>query len=84
MLITYDLLRYFIPVSKYKGLWLYEHIYKIIAAFTALFSAFVGTVFPQYHPYSQFLPSIFGTSMAFIFMYYYYRKSKSDKLKFEK
>lgn len=81
LLISYDLLRYFIPANKYKGLWLYEHIYKIIAAFTALLSAFIGTVFPQYHPYSQFVPSILGMSMAFIFMFYYYRKSKNSGVK---
>lgn len=76
LLITYDFLRYFIPVNRYKKIWLYEHIYKMVAAFTALLSAFVGTVFPQYHPYSQFLPSIFGTLLAIGFIGYFYRKNR--------
>lgn len=75
-LITYDFLRYLIPKNRYKKLWLYEHIYKMVAAFTALLSAFVGTVFPQYHPYSQFLPSIFGTLLAIGFIVYFYRKNR--------
>lgn len=76
LIISYDLLRYLIPKKRYKNLWLYEHIYKMVAAFTALFAAFVGTVFPQYHPYSQFLPSIFGTLLAIGFIVYFYRKNR--------
>lgn len=76
LIITYDLLRYLIPKNRYKKLWLYEHIYKMVAAFTALFAAFVGTVFPQYHPYSQFLPSIFGTLLAIGFIVYFYRENR--------
>lgn len=79
LLITYDFLRYTIPSKRYKKLWLYEHIYKMVAAFTALLAAFVGTVFPQYHPYSQFLPSIFGTLLAIGFIVYFYRKNNSVK-----
>ena len=79
LLVTYDFLRYLIPKSRYRKLWLYEHIYKMVAAFTALLSAFVGTVFPQYHPYSQFLPSIFGTLLAISFIVYFYRKNSRRK-----
>lgn len=75
-IVAYDFLRYLIPKNRYKKLWLYEHIYKMVAAFTALLSAFVGTVFPQYHPYSQFLPSIFGTLLAISFIVYFYRKNR--------
>lgn len=75
-LVAYDLLRYAIPAKRYQKMWLYEHIYKMVAAFTALLSAFVGTVFPQYHPYSQFLPSIFGTLLAIGFIVYFYRKNR--------
>ncbi len=75
LLITYDFLRYAIPAKRYGKMWLYEHIYKMVAAFTALLSAFVGTVLPQYHPYSQFLPSILGTLLAIGFIVYFYRKN---------
>jgi hypothetical protein len=68
LMIVYDLGRYFIPVKKYANLWLYEHILKMVSAFTGLLSAFSGTVFPQYQPYSQFIPSILGTLLAISFM----------------
>lgn len=79
LLITYDFLRYTIPAKKYGNMWLYEHIYKMVAAFTALLSAFVGTVLPQYHPYSQFLPSVLGTMLAIGFIVYFYRKNRSSR-----
>jgi hypothetical protein len=78
LVITYDFLRYLIPSSHYKMLWLYEHIFKMIGAFTALLSAFSGTVFSNYQPYSQFLPSVFGTILQISFIIYYYRKNKYD------
>ena len=76
MVISYDFIRYFIPASRYGGLWFYEHIFKMIGAFTALLSAFSGTVFSNYQPYSQFLPSVFGTVLQIGFIAYYYRKNK--------
>ena len=68
MMIFYDLGRYFLPAKKYGKLWLYEHILKMVSAFTGLLSAFSGTVLPQYQPYSQFVPSILGTLTAICFM----------------
>ena len=76
LIITYDFFRYLLPASAYLNLWLYEHILKMVSAFSGLLSAFSGTVFPQYQPYSQFLPSVFGTLMAIGFMIARYRKSK--------
>jgi hypothetical protein len=73
-IISYDFLRYFIPKSKYQKLWFYEHIYKMIGAFSALLSAFSGTVLYMYKPYSQILPSVFGTLLQIGFIVYYYRK----------
>lgn len=79
LIITYDLLRYAIPLNKYKTLWLYEHIYKMIGAFTALLGAASGTIFENYKPYSQFLPSVFGTLLAIGFIAYFYRKKSSKR-----
>jgi hypothetical protein len=73
MVIVYDFARYLIPRQKYKNLWLYEHIMKMISAFSAITSAFTGTVLPQYQPYSQFLPSTIGTIVAIGFMIYSYK-----------
>lgn len=72
--IAYDMLRYFIPQKRYGNLWFYEHIYKMTAAFTALLAAATGTMLPNYKPYSQFLPSVFGTLLAIGFILYFYRK----------
>ena len=72
-LITYDFARYFIKKSKYQNLWLYEHIYKMIGAFTALLAAFAGTVFAKYQPLSQILPSAFGIVLQIGFIIYYSR-----------
>jgi hypothetical protein len=74
------LLRYFIPKAKYQKLWFYEHIYKMIGAFTALLSAFSGTVLYAYQPYSQILPSVFGTLLQIGFITYYYRKNQKNSL----
>ncbi len=68
LIIAYDLGRYFIPTKAYINIWIHEHILKMISAFTGLLSAFSGTVFPQYQPYSQFIPSILGTLVAICFM----------------
>lgn len=73
-IVSYDLLRGFIPAGAYKRMWLYEHILKMVSAFTALLSAFLGTVLPQYHPYSQFGPSVFGTLLAIGFIIYFRKK----------
>ncbi|MBD2701626.1 hypothetical protein IC229_13325 [Spirosoma sp. BT702] len=54
----YDLLKYFWLHKQLKTWWLYEHIYKMLSAYSAIFSAFAGTVLPHYKPYSQVLPSI--------------------------
>ena len=48
----------------------------MISAFTALLSAFSGTVFENYQPYSQFLPSVFGTLLQIGSITYYVRKFK--------
>ncbi|VAW13507.1 hypothetical protein MNBD_BACTEROID03-2022 [hydrothermal vent metagenome] len=80
IIIAYDLVRYAIPIKKHTNLWLYEHIYKMIAAFTALLAAATGTIYPDHKPYRQFLPSVFGTLLALGFILYFYRKSKNEIL----
>jgi len=75
-IITYDLGRYFMPAGVYSNLWFYEHILKMVSALSGLLSAFFGTVFPQYQPYSQFLPSVFGSLVAIGFMINTYRKGR--------
>ncbi len=82
IIVLYDFLRYLIPKKLYENIWLYEHIYKMIGAFTALLSAFSGTVLNQYQPYSQFLPSVLGTLLQIGFIIIYlkkYNQNKNDK-----
>jgi len=75
MAVGYDLGRYFVPKAKYGNLWLYEHILKMVSAFSGLLSAFTGTVLPEYQPYSQFLPSVLGGLIAVGFIIYVSVKS---------
>ncbi|MBE9461534.1 hypothetical protein ACFP1I_02050 [Dyadobacter subterraneus] len=56
----YDLCKWIIPVRFLKKAIMYEHAYKMTSALSAISSAFSGTVFPDYKPYSQFLPSVAG------------------------
>ena len=79
MVVTYDFIRYLIPKRTYKNMWLYEHIFKMIGAFTALLSAFSGTVLYSYQPYSQFLPSVFGTLLQIGFIVYYVIQFKKSR-----
>ena len=74
VLVGFDFLRYLIPREKYKNMWLYEHIYKMIGAFSALLAAFSGSVFSNYQPYSQLLPPLFGFILYTGFIGYYYQK----------
>ena len=73
--LLYDFLRYLIPQASYKKhkIWLYEHIYKMTSAFSALLSAFAGTVLDEYQPHSQYLPSALGMLIIIGFMIYVYR-----------
>jgi hypothetical protein len=74
-IITYDFVRYLIPRKKYikHRIWIYEHIYKMTSAFSALLAAFIGTVFEEYQPHSQYLPSALGMLIIIGFIIYVYK-----------
>ena len=66
---AYDLSRGLLTATTRRRMVMYEHVYKMFSALSALFSAFTGTVLPQYKPYSQFLPSMAGlTAIIIIFI----------------
>ncbi|AZA89690.1 Uncharacterised protein [Chryseobacterium nakagawai] len=67
LVVSYDVFRYCIPASRYGNLWRYEHSSKMISAMGALLSAFIGTLFPDYKPYSQILPSLLMTLLMIFF-----------------
>jgi uncharacterized membrane protein len=72
----YDIIKYFFLFSYLKKWWLYEHIYKMISAFSALTSAFAGNVWRDFHPYSQLGPSIIGT---FLIAYFIVQRGKMSR-----
>lgn len=80
LVIFYDAIRYLIPKPKYGNLWMYEHSCKMISALSGLLSAFIGTVLPDYKPYSQILPSLLMTFVMIIFMIQIYRRSRKLNL----
>ncbi|NOS93303.1 MAG: hypothetical protein HOP30_15400 [Cyclobacteriaceae bacterium] len=77
--ISYDLIKYFFLHERLKKWWLYEHIYKVISAFSAMVSAFVGNVFREYHPYSQIGPSLICTILIIYFIVQRARESTRAK-----
>ncbi|MVM35169.1 hypothetical protein GO755_34415 [Spirosoma sp. HMF4905] len=70
----YDLLKHFWLHERLKTWWLYEHIYKMLSAYSALLSAFSGTVLSQYKPYSQILPSAICVGAIIYFIWQQARK----------
>jgi uncharacterized membrane protein len=58
---TYDLSRFVFPRRWLKRTWWYEHLVKMLGAYTAIVSAFSGTVLDRWQPYSQIVPSAAGT-----------------------
>ncbi|MDM1554692.1 hypothetical protein PYS58_04955 [Chryseobacterium indologenes] len=84
LVVSYDVLRYCIPASRYGNLWRYEHSSKMISAMGALLSAFVGTLLPDYKPYSQILPSLVMVLMMIFFNIKIYIRLKKQDLRLSK
>jgi uncharacterized membrane protein len=72
----YDLLKYFFFHQRLKSFWVYEHIYKSLSAFSAIFSAFTGTLLPGFKPYSQIGPS---TLVLWLIGFYVVREIRQRK-----
>ena len=70
---AYDMVKYFWLHQRLRHWWLYEHIYKMISAFSALLSAFSGTVLPHLKPYSQIFPSVICVLLIGYFIRQRYR-----------
>jgi hypothetical protein len=78
----YDLGKHFLFYQQTKKWWLYEHIYKLLSSFSAIFSAFIGTVLPNFKPYSQIGPStlVFFLTVFFIWKQVLIDRAKSFRL----
>ncbi len=75
LVIAFDMLRFLKPnLIKSKRFWIYDHTYKMTSAFTALFSAGVGTVLSGWEPYSQIVPAMLGTSWLVFCLIYFPRQ----------
>ncbi len=61
---VYDLLRNILPLSWLKRIWVQEHLVKMMSAYIAITSAFAGTVFPRFMPWSAILPTVLGTAVS--------------------
>lgn len=70
----YDLARLFFPAHWRHRIWRLEHGLKLIAAVGALASAGLGTVFPQFAPWSQVGPSIAATAFCVLFLSHSWRR----------
>lgn len=69
MLVTiYDTVKFLWLHAAIKKWWLYEHIYKMVSAFSAILSAFCGTVFNKFQPLSQIGPSTFCIILIVFFI----------------
>jgi hypothetical protein len=76
---TYDLVRFALPRGWLAKSWLYEHLIKMIGAYTAVVSAFSGTVLERWQPYSQMAPSIAGTIAMIGFVAYHATGGRSGR-----
>ena len=74
---AYDLVRFAFPRAWFRRLWLYEHLIKMIGAYNAVVSAFAGTVFPGWQPFSQMAPSIAGLIALIGFIVYVRRRESA-------
>lgn len=83
--VLYDVCRYFIPFKTYRKVWMYEHIVKMTGAYTAIVSAFTGTVLPiSFQPYSQVLPSAIGSVFIIALCIAYHQRISKRENVFEK
>jgi len=72
----YDIVKHCWLFRRFRTWWLYEHIYKMMSAYSALASAFSGTVLPQFKPYSQIMPS---TICSLLIVYFIWRRARMPK-----
>lgn len=78
---VYDLAKYFFIHRFVRTWWLYEHIYKMMAAFSAILSAFFATVVTVWRPYSQVGPSFICTLLIVYFIWRRVRGRKNERVK---
>jgi hypothetical protein len=78
---VYDLGRFAFPVRWFASTWLYEHLIKMLGAYSAVVAAFSGTVLARWQPYSQILPSVLGVAAMAGFIIYFGRRSNRGSVR---
>lgn len=53
--------KFFTQLKDRGRLWLYDHVFKMASAITALVSASAGSLLKSMEPFNQILPAILGT-----------------------
>jgi hypothetical protein len=77
LILAFDLLRVLWPsLIKYPKFWLYDHVFRMTGAFTALVSAGVGTVMCGWEPWSQIVPAILATWWVIFCLVWFPRRHK--------
>lgn len=75
------MLRYFRPkLINNPRFWIYDHIYKMIASFSALIAAGAGTVLTKWEPYNQIVPAAFTTLWLIACLFYFSKYARVDKI----
>jgi len=78
MFATYDLISQRARFSvRWPHAWVYEHIWKMVAAYTAVVSAFSGGVLPLFEPpWRQLWPTLASTPLTLWFFIAYRRRMR--------
>lgn len=53
--------KFFTQLKDRGRIWLYDHVFKMASAITALVSASAGSLLKSMEPFNQILPAILGT-----------------------
>jgi len=78
LILAFDLLRVFFPsLVKHPNFWLYDHIFRMTGAFTALVSAGMGTVMSGYGIWTQIGPAIVATWWIIFCLIWFPRRYKA-------
>lgn len=81
LIVGFDMIRFFIPkLIPNPKFWVYDHIFKMTGAFTALISAGAGTVLSEFKPLNQILPAIFSTLWLVSCLVYFSKYARQEKM----
>ncbi len=80
LVLVFDFLRVLLPrLITNSRFWLYDHIYRVTSAFTALVSAGTGTVLGGFEPWNQIIPAILGTFWLIFCLLYFPKKQGKNR-----